>query len=234
VGCERTRDSRLLLWQSTILANSTMRSGSIVIQCAQRRRRIHQKKGHVGKHRSTAVCAVDDGRFVADRAAGAAHRAGGPLVDHAGPGLRLRPLCAGNGHPDAAHPEQRDPPNIAALLTVEFGLRLTQSIGTFAGLDYLGLSTRPAGADRGLMIQESQRPGQRTVSVLLPIIAIAVLAASPTESRRLRPASSAQSRYETDHRPARRHSCSPGWRAATGAGLVECDQLGVKQPPCPR
>jgi peptide/nickel transport system permease protein len=62
------------------------------------------------------------------------------------------------------------------LLTVEFGLRLTQSIGTFAGLDYLGLSARPAGADRGLMIQESQRPGQRTVSVLLPIIAIAVLA----------------------------------------------------------
>jgi hypothetical protein len=44
VACERTRDSRLLLWQSTILANSTMRSGSIVIQCAQRRRRIHQKR----------------------------------------------------------------------------------------------------------------------------------------------------------------------------------------------
>lgn len=121
------------------------------------------KKGHVGKHRSTAVCAVDDGRSVADRAAGAAHRAGRPLVDHPGPGLRLRPLRAGNGHPDAAHPEQRDPPNIAALLTVEFGLRLTQSIGTFAGLDYLGLGARPPGADRGLMIQESQRPGQRTV-----------------------------------------------------------------------
>ncbi|MDT5286748.1 MAG: mannosyltransferase [Mycobacterium sp.] len=44
VACERTRDSRLLLWQSTILANSTMRSGSIVIQCAQRSWRIHQKR----------------------------------------------------------------------------------------------------------------------------------------------------------------------------------------------
>jgi peptide/nickel transport system permease protein len=68
-------------------------------------------------------------------------------------------------------------PNIAAPLTVEFGLRLTQSIGVIAGLDYLGLGARPPAADWGLMIQENQN-GLISApwSVLLPIIAIAVLA----------------------------------------------------------
>jgi len=67
-------------------------------------------------------------------------------------------------------------PNIAAPLTVEFGLRLTQSIGTIAGLDYLGLGSGPPAADWGLMIQENQN-GLISApwSVLLPIIAIAVL-----------------------------------------------------------
>jgi peptide/nickel transport system permease protein len=67
-------------------------------------------------------------------------------------------------------------PNIAAPLTVEFGLRLTQSIGTIAGLDYLGLGTGPPAADWGLMIQENQNGlTVAPLSVLLPIAAIALL-----------------------------------------------------------
>jgi peptide/nickel transport system permease protein len=68
-------------------------------------------------------------------------------------------------------------PNIAGPLTVEFGVRLTQSIGTIAGLDYLGLGTQPPTADWGLMVQENQS-GLISApwSVLLPIIAIAALA----------------------------------------------------------
>jgi peptide/nickel transport system permease protein len=68
-------------------------------------------------------------------------------------------------------------PNIAGPLTVEFGLRLTQSIGTIAGLDYLGLGTQPPNPDWGLMVQENQS-GLISApwSVLLPIIAIAALA----------------------------------------------------------
>jgi peptide/nickel transport system permease protein len=68
-------------------------------------------------------------------------------------------------------------PNIAGPLTVEFGVRLTQSIGTIAGLDYLGLGTQPPTPDWGLMVQENQS-GLISApwSVLLPIIAIAALA----------------------------------------------------------
>ncbi|MCW2522020.1 MAG: transporter permease [Frankiales bacterium] len=67
-------------------------------------------------------------------------------------------------------------PNIAAPLTVEFGLRLTHSIGLIAGLDYLGLGVGPPKADWGLMTQENQN-GLTTapLSVLLPIIAIVLL-----------------------------------------------------------
>ena len=67
-------------------------------------------------------------------------------------------------------------PNIAAPLTVEFGLRLTYAIGMIAGLDYLGLGVQPPAPDWGLMIQENQTG--LTVSplaVLLPIMAIAAL-----------------------------------------------------------
>jgi peptide/nickel transport system permease protein len=67
-------------------------------------------------------------------------------------------------------------PNIVGPLTVEFGLRLTQSIGTIAGLDYLGLGATPPTADWGLMVQENQS-GLISApwSVLLPVIAIAAL-----------------------------------------------------------
>jgi peptide/nickel transport system permease protein len=68
-------------------------------------------------------------------------------------------------------------PTIAGPLTVEFGLRLTQSIGTIAGLDYLGLGAQPPTADWGLMVQENQSGLMSAPwSVLLPIIAIAALA----------------------------------------------------------
>jgi peptide/nickel transport system permease protein len=66
--------------------------------------------------------------------------------------------------------------NIVAPLTVEFGLRLTQSIGVIAGLDFLGLGVAPPNPDWGLMTQENQS-GLVTapLSVLLPIAAIVAL-----------------------------------------------------------
>ena len=67
-------------------------------------------------------------------------------------------------------------PNIVAPLAVEFGLRLTFSIGLIASLDYLGLGVQPPAADWGLMIQENQ--SGLTVSpwpVAIAVAAIAVL-----------------------------------------------------------
>jgi peptide/nickel transport system permease protein len=66
--------------------------------------------------------------------------------------------------------------NIVAPLTVEFGLRLTQSIAVIAGLDFLGLGVAPPNPDWGLMTQENQS-GLVTapLSVLLPIAAIVAL-----------------------------------------------------------
>jgi peptide/nickel transport system permease protein len=67
-------------------------------------------------------------------------------------------------------------PNISASLTVEFGLRLTQSVGLIAGLAYLGLGVSPPTPDWGLMIQENQI-GLTSVplAVLLPVTAIALI-----------------------------------------------------------
>lgn len=68
-------------------------------------------------------------------------------------------------------------PNIAAVLTVEFGIRFTNSIGMIAGLDYLGLGVRPPTPDWGLMIQENQIGlVVQPLTVLLPVFAIALLA----------------------------------------------------------
>ncbi len=67
-------------------------------------------------------------------------------------------------------------PNISSTLAVEFGLRLTYSIGLVAGLSFLGLGMQPPAADWGLMINENRIA--MTVSpwsVALPVIAIAVL-----------------------------------------------------------
>ncbi|WP_125611575.1 ABC transporter permease [Specibacter cremeus] len=67
-------------------------------------------------------------------------------------------------------------PNISSTLAVEFGLRLTYSIGLVAGLSFLGLGMQPPAADWGLMINENRIA--LTVSpwsVVLPVLAIAVL-----------------------------------------------------------
>ncbi|MET3719239.1 MULTISPECIES: ABC transporter permease [unclassified Arthrobacter] len=67
-------------------------------------------------------------------------------------------------------------PNISSTLAVEFGLRLTYSIGLVAGLSFLGLGMQPPAADWGLMINENRIA--LTISpwsVALPVIAIALL-----------------------------------------------------------
>lgn len=67
-------------------------------------------------------------------------------------------------------------PNVSSVLAVEFGLRLTYSIGLVAGLSFLGLGLQPPDADWGLMINENRIA--LTVSpwsVVLPVLAIAVL-----------------------------------------------------------
>jgi len=67
-------------------------------------------------------------------------------------------------------------PNITAPILVEFGLRLTFSIGAIAGLSFLGLGVQPPRADWGLMINEN-RAGlvAQPYSVLVPVLAIAVI-----------------------------------------------------------
>lgn len=66
-------------------------------------------------------------------------------------------------------------PNVTSPLLVEFGLRMTYSIGLVAAVSFLGLGLQPPAADWGLMINENR--GSMTVQpwgVLLPIGAIAV------------------------------------------------------------
>jgi peptide/nickel transport system permease protein len=63
-------------------------------------------------------------------------------------------------------------PSITSPLLVEFGLRLTYSIGLVAGLSYLGFGMQPPAADWGLMINENQigvliQPWPVVVPVLL-------------------------------------------------------------------
>jgi peptide/nickel transport system permease protein len=67
-------------------------------------------------------------------------------------------------------------PNITAPILVEFGLRLTFSIGAIAGLGFLGLGLQPPRADWGLMINEN-RVGlvAQPYSVLIAVAAIAIL-----------------------------------------------------------
>jgi peptide/nickel transport system permease protein len=67
-------------------------------------------------------------------------------------------------------------PNVVAPLTVEFGLRLTYSIGIIASLDYLGFGLQPPAADWGLMVNENQLGlTVAPLPVLLPVIAIALI-----------------------------------------------------------
>ena len=67
-------------------------------------------------------------------------------------------------------------PNIAGPLSVEFGLRLTYSIGVIAAVGFMGFGLQPPAADWGLMINEN-RIGLtlQPWPVLLPVLAIGVL-----------------------------------------------------------
>jgi peptide/nickel transport system permease protein len=67
-------------------------------------------------------------------------------------------------------------PNISSPLLVEFGLRLTYSIGLIAALSFMGFGMQPPTADWGLMINEN-RNGilLQPLAVAAPVICIAVL-----------------------------------------------------------
>ena len=67
-------------------------------------------------------------------------------------------------------------PNISSPLLVEFGLRLTYSIGIIAAVGFMGFGLQPPAADWGLMINEN-RIGLtiQPWPVLLPVIAIGLL-----------------------------------------------------------
>ena len=67
-------------------------------------------------------------------------------------------------------------PSVIAPLTVQFGLRLTYSIGIIASLAYLGFGRQGSAPDWGKMINENQvNITQTPLPVLLPVAAIAIL-----------------------------------------------------------
>lgn len=67
-------------------------------------------------------------------------------------------------------------PSITAPLTVQFGLRLTWSIGTISSLAYLGFGRQAPAVDWGMMINENQASlVTDPLAVMLPVAAIAVL-----------------------------------------------------------
>ena len=67
-------------------------------------------------------------------------------------------------------------PNITSPLLVEFGLRLTYSIGLIAAMSFLGFGMQPPACDWGLMINEN-RIGLlvQPYSILVPVGLIAIL-----------------------------------------------------------
>lgn len=67
-------------------------------------------------------------------------------------------------------------PNILGPMMVEASLRLTYSIGSIAGLAFLGLAPNPSSPDWGMMVQQNQTAlSVQPWGALLPIIAIALL-----------------------------------------------------------
>jgi peptide/nickel transport system permease protein len=67
-------------------------------------------------------------------------------------------------------------PNITSPLLVEFGLRLTYSIGLIAGLSFLGFGLQPPAADWGLMINENRIGiSVQPWAVVVPVILIGIL-----------------------------------------------------------
>jgi len=70
-------------------------------------------------------------------------------------------------------------PNITTPLLVEFGLRLTYSVGIIAGLSFLGFGMQPPAADWGLMINENRLGITiQPWPVVVPVLMIGVLAIS--------------------------------------------------------
>lgn len=64
-------------------------------------------------------------------------------------------------------------PNLSTPLLVEFGLRLTWSIGIIAGLSFLGYGIQPPNADWGLMINENRQALSAQIwAVLAPVLCI--------------------------------------------------------------
>ena len=67
-------------------------------------------------------------------------------------------------------------PNITSPLLVEFGLRLTYSIGLIAALSFLGFGMQPPAADWGLMINENRVAiVVQPWAVFVPVLLIALL-----------------------------------------------------------
>ena len=73
------------------------------------------------------------------------------FVSILGPRLWLIVLMVGISHA----PRTEIMPSITSPLLVEFGLRLTYSIGLIAALSFLGFGMQPPAADWGLMINEN-------------------------------------------------------------------------------
>jgi peptide/nickel transport system permease protein len=67
-------------------------------------------------------------------------------------------------------------PNVTSPLLVEFGLRMTYSIGLVAAVSFLGFGLQPPSSDWGLMINENRLSiTVQPWAVLLPVVAIGLL-----------------------------------------------------------
>lgn len=67
-------------------------------------------------------------------------------------------------------------PNIATPLLVEFGLRLTWSIGVVATLSFLGYGIQPPAADWGLMVNQNREAlATQPWGIVAPVLCIGVL-----------------------------------------------------------
>jgi peptide/nickel transport system permease protein len=66
-------------------------------------------------------------------------------------------------------------PNVMTPLMVEFGIRLTWSIGIVTAMSFLGVGLQPPTADWGLMIKENyQGLSQQPWGVVVPVVCVAI------------------------------------------------------------